>query len=92
MENGSNCVIKIAFSVWVDNAVHLIRGKWDEIGSVNDGLLYLSRLKLVFHAVLETLAFDFHRGEHQTVADKVRCITNSFGRFEAVIKKRKLII
>lgn len=47
-------------------------------------ITYLSRLKLVFHAMLETLPFDFHRGEHQTVTDEVGRIADTFGRLKAI--------
>lgn len=44
---------------------------------------YLSRLKFVFNAVLETFSFDFHRCKYQAIADEVRCVTDTFASLEA---------
>lgn len=53
---------------------------------------YLSRLELVLHAVLESLAFDFHRRQHQTVADKVGGVADTFGCFEAAEKCKTIMV
>lgn len=44
----------------------------------------LARLELVLDAVLEALALDLHRRQHQAVADEVRRVADALGRFEAV--------
>jgi len=46
------------------------------------GKNYLSGLKFIFHAVLKTLAFNLHRGQHQTVSHEMGGVSDAFTRFE----------
>lgn len=47
---------------------------------------YLSWLKLVFDAVLETLALDLHGSENEAVANKVRRIAHALARLKTESK------
>lgn len=67
----------------VDQALDLTLGP--AVVDVHDGdHVPLARLELVLDAVLETLALDLHRRQHQAVADEVRRVADALGRFEAV--------
>lgn len=69
----------------VDQALDLTLGP--AVVDVHDGdHVPLARLKLVLDAVLETLALDLHRRQHEAVADEVGRIADTLGRFEAVGK------
>lgn len=52
---------------------------------------YLSGLKFIFNTVLESFSFNFHWCQHQTIANKMRCVSHSFGRFKAahITQKKK---
>lgn len=47
-------------------------------------------LELVLDAVLEALAADLHRGEHQAVAHEVRRVAHAFTRLEAASKNNNI--
>lgn len=53
------------------------------------GATYLSGLELVFDAMLEAFAFDFHGCKHQTIADKMCRVTDAFWCFEAEMEDEK---
>lgn len=42
--------------------------------------------------MLKTFAFDFHRRQHQAIADEVGRVADAFGRFEAASMRWDLVL